>query len=219
MTPLAAFALAGCAAIGAGSDRVVLKDLAAAFPSIAEAKAETTVALAPSPGVQRNFELLELRRLAARLNLSEPVREVCVERRVVRLDPARILDALHARMPAAQIELLDYSRGPVPEGELEFSRTGLPAGASAGVWNGAVVYGGNRKFPVWAKVRLTPDVARGEMVHVEVRSGAALVAFEAEAQASGTAGQTITLLNPVSKKRFAARIDGKGRASVEGISK
>jgi flagella basal body P-ring formation protein FlgA len=53
------------------------------------------------------------------------------------------------------------------------------------------------------------------MVHVEVHSGAALVAFDAEAQSSGAAGQTITLLNPISKRRFSARVEGKGRASVQ----
>jgi hypothetical protein len=215
MTPLAAFALAGCVAIGAGSDRVLLRDLAPAFPGLTADAMDTPAALAPAPGIQRRFEFLELRRLAERLNLSEPVREVCVERRVAPLDPARILAALRAQMPAAQIELLDYTRGPVPEGDLEFSRSGLAAGTSTGVWSGAVRYAGNRRFAVWAKVRLTADVTRGEMVHVEVHSGAALVAFEAQAQASGAAGQTITLLNPISKRRFSARIQGKGRASVE----
>jgi hypothetical protein len=120
-------------------------------------------------------------------------------------------------MPSAEIELIDYMRGPVPEGELEFTRTGLPAGASMGIWSGVIRYAGNRRFPVWAKVRLTLDVARGDTVHVEVHSGAAVIAFDAQAQASGAAGQTIPLLNPISKKRFSARIEGKGRAIVEGV--
>jgi Chaperone for flagella basal body P-ring formation len=215
MTPVALFALAGCIAIGPGSDRVLLRDLAPAFPGLAAEAMESTVALAPAPGVQRNFELVELRRLAARLNLPEPVRELCVVRPVAKLDPARIVAALRALMPAAEIELLDYTRGPVPEGELEFTRGGIPGGASMGVWNGAVTYAGGRRFPIWAKVRLTPDVARGDMVHVEVRSGAALIAIDAQAQASGAAGQTIPFLNPISKRRFSARIEGKGRAAVE----
>jgi hypothetical protein len=216
MTPLAAFALAGCATLGAGSDRVLLRDLAPAFSALTAEQMDTPVALAPAPGAQRLFDLLELRRLAARFHLAEPAREVCVERRTAKLDPVHILDALHALMPSAQIELLDYTRGPVPEGELEFSRNGIPSGASTGVWSGAVRYAGNRRFPVWAKVRLTQDVTRGEMVHVEVHSGAALISFEAEAQGSGAAGQTIALLNPISKRRFTARIEGKGRVSVYG---
>jgi hypothetical protein len=212
MTPLAAFALAGCVAIGAGSDKVLLRDL---FPALAAEEPDTPVALAPAPGVQRRFDLVELRRLAARFHLSEPAGEVCVERRVTRLDPAHILDALRALMPTAQIELLDYTRGPVPEGDLEFSRNGLPSGASTGIWSGAIRYAQGRRFPVWAKVRLTQDVARGDMVRVEVRSGAARISFDAVAQASGAAGQTIPLLNPISKRRFSARIEGKGKASVE----
>jgi hypothetical protein len=216
MTPLAAFALAGCVAIGPGSDRVLLRDLAPAFPALPADVLDTQVALAPAPGIKRNFELVELRRLAARLSLSEPLREVCVERRAAPLDAARILEALRAQMPSAQIELVDYMRGPVPEGELEFSPRGLPAGTSTGFWSGAVRYAANRRFAVWAKVRITADVNRGEMVHVEVRSGAALIAFEAQAQSSGAAGQTITLLNPISKKRFPARIEGRGKAFVDG---
>jgi hypothetical protein len=215
MTPLAAFALAGCVAIGAGSDRVLLRDLSPAFPALTAEQSDTPVALAPAPGVQRRFDLFELRRLAARFHLSEPAGEVCVERRSTRLDPAHVLDALRALMPAAQIELLDYTRGPVPEGELEFSRIGLPSGTSTGIWTGVVRYAQGRRFPVWAKVRLTQDVTRGDMVHVEVRSGAARISFDALAQASGATGQTIPLLNPISKRRFSARIEGKGKASVE----
>jgi hypothetical protein len=202
-------------AIGAGSDRVLLRDLAPAFPDLAAEAMDSPVALAPMPGVQRNFDFAELRRLAARLKLADPVREVCVTRRAAVLEPTRILEALRAQMPAAQIELLDYTRGPVPEGELEFSRNGVAPGAPAGVWSGAVRYAEGRRFPIWAKVRITADVNRGEMVHVEVHSGAALVAFDAEAQSSGAAGQTITLLNPISKRRFSARVEGKGRASVQ----
>src|SRR5262249_27443988 len=154
MTPLAAFALAGCVAIGAGSDRVLLRDLSPAFPALAADQLDTPIALAPAPGVQRRFDLVELRRLAARFHLAEPTGEICVQRHTPNLAPAHILGALRALMPSAQIELLDYTRGPVPEGELEFSPNGPP---STGVWSGAVRYAEGRRFPVWAKVRLTQD--------------------------------------------------------------
>ena len=57
---------------------------------------------------------------------------------------------------------------------------------------------------------------RGETVRVEVSSGGAHLEFEARAQASGSAGETIQILNPASKKLFPARVEGKGRVSVQG---
>ena len=55
---------------------------------------------------------------------------------------------------------------------------------------------------------------RGETVKVEVHSGNARLEFEAQTEASGVAGQTVPVVNPVSKKRFKARVEGKGRVSV-----
>jgi flagella basal body P-ring formation protein FlgA len=58
------------------------------------------------------------------------------------------------------------------------------------------------------------EVACGDTVVVEVRNGAAHLEMEARAEASGAAGETIAILNPVSHKRFQARVEGKGRVSV-----
>jgi flagella basal body P-ring formation protein FlgA len=277
MMPLASLALAACAALSPGSDRVLLRDLASAFPGAA--LADTPLALAPVPGVARRFDFLELRRIAARFSLPEPAREMCVTRPVALLDPARILAAMRAQLPGAEIELLDFSRWPAPEGTLEFS----PAGPRGEHWTGAVQYGGGRRFAVWARVRVRlsaprpvaahdlragqrlassdfrletgasstdvhppsiaelsgrrlrrtvragtavraewtdtpPDVARGETVAVAVRYGAAVVAFEGQAQGSGNAGQIVAVLNPQTHKRFHAHVDGPGRVSLEGDS-
>jgi flagella basal body P-ring formation protein FlgA len=278
MMPLAAFALAACAAIRPGSDRVLLRDLAAAFPA-AELAGDTPVALAPAPGVERRFDLPELRRIAAAFTLPEPAREVCVARPVARLEPARILEAMRARLPEASIELLDFSRWPVPEGPLEFP----PEGLHGDRWTGAVRYGGGHRFAVWARVRVrsdapravaahdlrsgqrlaaedfrletntgvpdphslsigelagrrlrrtvragtamrsewteaATDVARGETVKVEVKSGAALLAFDGLSQGSGNAGQTVAVVNPQTRKRFQARVEGPGKVAVDGAA-
>jgi flagellar basal body P-ring formation protein FlgA len=58
------------------------------------------------------------------------------------------------------------------------------------------------------------EVTRGDTVHVEVVMGGARLELEAQAEASGAVGDTIPVLNPVSKKRFPARVDGKGKVSV-----
>jgi flagella basal body P-ring formation protein FlgA len=160
MTPLAALAVAGCLAVGSGADQLVLRDLAAAFENTAELPLDTVVALAPAPGVQRRFELAELRRLAVRLHLPEPRREICVERSVAPLDPSRLIAAMQAQLPGARIELLDYSRQPAPEGVLEFAPAGLrpaPGGAS---WIGSIQYGGRHRMAVWARVNVSVTAPR-----------------------------------------------------------
>ncbi len=58
------------------------------------------------------------------------------------------------------------------------------------------------------------EVVRGQTVEVEVISGTARLTLEAEAEASGSMGQTIPVRNPESKKRFMARVEGPGRVSV-----
>jgi len=290
MILMASFALAGCLAVGAGSDRITVGDLAPVFPGLESIDPDTPVALAPAPGVKRVFRMPELRQLAARLNTAVPaLGALCVERPVAPLDPARLLDALRRQLPGAAIEILDYSRMPAPQGEMEFRVSGLrptpgAAGTSRdecrGFWAGAVRYAGNRRFLIWAKVKVlaleprviaavdlkparrvqasdlrletrrefpatgfvasieeaagrvlrrpvsagTPlvsqwldvrkVVARGDTVKVEVWNGGAHLELEAEAEASGSIGETIPVRNPTSKQRFPARVEGQGRVSV-----
>ena len=62
-------------------------------------------------------------------------------------------------------------------------------------------------------------ILRGDTVRVEVQRGGARLELEGRAEASGSAGETIPVLNPVTHRRFRARIEGKGRVSVgEGNS-
>ena len=281
MTPLTTLAMAGCLALGAGSDQILLRDLASAFSGAQELPLDAVVSLAPAPGVERRFEIAELRRIALRLNLPEPRGEVCVERPVAPLDPAPILAAMQAQLPAARIELLDYSRHPMPEGAPEFPLTGLRQAAAGAFWSGSIRYGGVHRLAIWARVNvslralrvvavgnLSPGralessalrvetrdefpsadafpvaieevvgkvlrrpvrsgtairsawleaskaVTRGDTVQVEAREGAALVQLPGQAQGSGAIGQTVLVLNPMSNKRFPARVEGRGRVSV-----
>jgi flagella basal body P-ring formation protein FlgA len=282
MTPLAALAAAGCLAVGAGSDRILARDMARILPGLAAAAPETPVALAPAPGVRRVFRAAELRRLAAQWNEASPAdAELCLERPLTPLDRERIRAAIGRELPDAAVEVLDFSRAPAPEGDLVFPRAGLRQTAAGGYWSGFVRYAGERKFAVWARVnvrievtrvvaaaelkpgraveagqlrlekqaafpsaaafaaaiedvagrvprrRIAPgmaietswleaarDVARGETVHVEVRSGGTRLELEARAEASGSAGQTIVLRNPVSNRPFSAKVEGRGKASV-----
>jgi flagella basal body P-ring formation protein FlgA len=85
---------------------------------------------------------------------------------------------------------------------------------AAGRWPRVPIRAG---MAIGARMLETPrDVMRGQTVHVEVRSGAAHLEFEALAEASGSAGDTVAICNPDSRKRFLARVEGKGRVSVNG---
>jgi flagella basal body P-ring formation protein FlgA len=178
MISLASVAVAGCLAVSAGSDRITLLDLAPAFPGLEVATSDQPVGLAPAPGVQRMFRLPELRRLAARLNITaEPKGELCFERPVAPLDGARVTEAMRKQLPEAQIELLEYSRIPVPEGELEFPLNGLRATPSGGFWSGSVRYGGGHRFTVWARVRVTVIAPRVIAV-TDLKPGRVIVASD-----------------------------------------
>ena len=58
-------------------------------------------------------------------------------------------------------------------------------------------------------------VVRGDTVQVQVQRGGARLELEGRAEASGSAGETIPVLNPLTHRRFRARVEGKGRVSVE----
>ena len=282
MTSVAALTITGCLAVSAGADRIMLRDLAPAFSALPEEVGETPVAFAPAPGVRRLFGLAELRRVAARFHIAgAPEREICFERPVAPLTPARLLEPMQRALPEAHIEILDFSHFPAPEGDLEFPAAGLYQTAGGEVWNGRVRYAGGRRFAVWAKVRVrirssqvvaisdlpaghvvtadqlrlesgeifptgaspldsigevagrvlrhsvragTPlqpqwldaatDVARGDTVRVEVNGGRTRLEMQAVAETGGSVGQSILMRNPESKKRFRARIVGKGKVSI-----
>jgi flagella basal body P-ring formation protein FlgA len=156
MISIASVAVAGCIAVSAGSDHITIRDLAAAFPGFEAGATDRPVSLAPAPGVQRIFRLPELRRLADSLDITTPPeRELCFERPVAPINPARVLEVMRKQLPAAEIEILEYSRLPVPDGELEFPVSGLRMTPSGGFWSGSVRYAGGRRYPVWARVRVS----------------------------------------------------------------
>jgi flagella basal body P-ring formation protein FlgA len=88
---------------------------------------------------------------------------------------------------------------------------------AVGKWPRATIRAGT---PIRPEMLQAPkDVASGETVTVDVRNGAAHLELEAQAEASGSVGETIPVLNPTSHKRFLARVEGKGRVSVGPASK
>ena len=59
------------------------------------------------------------------------------------------------------------------------------------------------------------EIARGDAVRVEVRSGAARLALEGKAESAAHRGETVMLVNERSGRRFRATVTGPGRARVD----
>ena len=160
MIALAAFALGSCIAVGASSDQVLAGDLIAAAPEWSAIPPETPVALAPAPGVKRVFRLPELVRLAQRWNLKAPDREFCVTRPVAAIDPAMVLAAMRHELPEALIEIIECSRQPAPQGDIEFPLSSLHQSSGGAFWGGFVKYAGEHRFVIWARVKIQVTAAR-----------------------------------------------------------
>jgi len=280
----------GATCVKVTGDSILARDLASALPALAALPPEETLGYAPVPGARRLVTRTELARLAERHGVRlEPGPGVCIERAAQQLTRERMGAALGAALtregqPEPRIELLEFSRYPVPEGELEFTRAGLPIPPHVGapvVWRGRLHYGGNRSLPVWARVRVAvegqgviaaaslsagrpieahqvdvgpvtwfplaeapvPEMAqvvgriprraiptgmpisaglltvahqieRGETVNVEVSSGAAQLRFQARAESSGSAGDSVLLRNPSTGRTFSGRVEGGGKVVV-----
>ena len=168
LVPLLAAAGEECALVE--QDRILAGDLARLRPLFRGLDPSLALAFAPAPGLHRVLTADDLRRLARRHGLPEvSLESVCFERSAEELTESRLLEVLRGALaePAANIEILDFSRYPVPKGELVFPLTGLAAPPPARpdvpvLWRGAVRYDGRRSSPVWARVRIT--VARRQLV-------------------------------------------------------
>jgi len=161
--PLSNFA-AGSSCRPVEGDRILGKDLAAADSAFAVLDPDKPVGYAPMPGVRRVLSKAELERLAAAQGRGISAgSDICFERPMETLTVERVLRALESALQdsGARLELVGFSRQPVPRGEIRFPRSGLgaPAGLIA-VWRGHVEYGAGRSVPVWAKVRLSVSKPR-----------------------------------------------------------
>jgi flagella basal body P-ring formation protein FlgA len=160
---LSARAAGACIAVAA--DRVTARDLAGGAPAFSSLPADTDVGYAPVPGARRFYHAPELRRLALRYNLAAEslLNEICVERAMEPLAPESVIEAMRQSLgnPEARIEIVELSRYPVPRGDIEFTRASLPPGGPAAIlWRGFVRYGSQRRFAIWARVKVTVQSTR-----------------------------------------------------------
>ena len=266
-------------------EQILGRDLAAADVRFAAMPPETVVGYAPSAGTRRILHPSELARLATRYAVPpDSFEDVCFDRAARTLDREKMIAAMRAALalPDAGVEITELSLYPAPPGELVFPRAGLtPPRDGVALWRGYVRYGLNRRFPVWARVKIqvsgprvvaaedlkaglaiessqvrvetlagfpdpeplaqsveqvaglaprrrvlagspvtlsvleqAKDVVRGERVKVEVHAGAAQLELEGRAESAGRTGQTVSVLNTKSGKRFDAQVAGKGKVLV-----
>jgi len=115
---------------------------------------------------------------------------------------------LHPGQPIDAAQLIAQTRESFPS----TARYVETIGEAAGRWPRLSIRAGS---PVRVDELTAPrEVMRGQTVFVEVHNGAARLAFEAVAQDSGSIGDSVFILNPESRKIFRARVEGKGRVSV-----
>jgi flagella basal body P-ring formation protein FlgA len=142
--------------------QILARHVAAVVSEFAALAPDLVLGIAPQPGVRRIFAARELQRLASLHNVRlERDREVCLEWKVEPVARARMLAAMRETLsdPSVHIEIVDLSRHPAPRGELAFPREGLveppPSQPKAAVyWKGYVRYAGQKRFEVWARVRV-----------------------------------------------------------------
>jgi hypothetical protein len=138
-------------------DRILMRDLAAAIPAFTGADGEQSIGFTPAPGTERRFSAGELIRLAERYGVAAEPTPVCFARKLEAPTKDRLLAALRQALPPeAQVEVVDFSRFSIPQGQIEFSREGLSTAPLVSVrepviWRGRVKYGPTQSVPLWVK--------------------------------------------------------------------
>ena len=200
-----------------------MRDLAEAVPEFRVLTPELPIGYSPVPGATRLVSAAEVARLASANHVVLPVSaSACFKRKVQALNPDSILHAMKTALPEGSVELIDFSRSPVPVGEIEFPADRLGR-ASIGnpeapvLWRG-VVKDAQRSYPVWARVKVImppAPVTRGSKVTVRALSGTAHLSFEATAESAGRTGEIVSLRNPWNGRRFHGRVEGVRKVVVE----
>jgi flagella basal body P-ring formation protein FlgA len=157
---LLAFLAAACFPVA--GPNITARDLAKALPAFTPADPGAAIAYAPTPGVIRILHPAEVRQLTTRFNYDGalPTEDICFERPVAPLSPDAVLKAMHEALGAdAHIDLVEVSRFPAPPGEIVFRREDIGTPPIA-LWHGYVLYDGDKKFPIWARVKVSVETVR-----------------------------------------------------------
>ena len=156
-----------CAALGAteclpvASDYIRARDLAFVDPAFSALPPDEAILPSPNAGVIRRLRVHDVRALATRRGIaSQALTETCFEWRMRPLGDVEVRDAMSATLSGevGDLEVLEVSTKAAPAGKVEFPKRGLreiDAQRSVYLWSGSVIYAPKRRFPLWAKVKLT----------------------------------------------------------------
>jgi len=158
--------IGACQAVNA--DRIFAANLAWAVPAFSVIPRDTIIGYSPAPGSRRVFQYPELKHIGARYGIDPPENATACfewEMRPTAEQDVRtaILESLH--LPSTRVEIMDMSKGLAPVGKLEFPVSGLsaPAGidpATPVIWRGYVLYAGQHRYSVWARVKVSTTMTR-----------------------------------------------------------
>jgi flagella basal body P-ring formation protein FlgA len=160
--------LAQTPCVSVAGSQILGADIARAVPAFAGIQPDSPLAPAPLPGSTRVFYSSELQSIASRFSLAIGTpSEVCFRFASETLNRERVLDEMRKALniPDSKIELLETSPVLVPIGKIEFTREGLSAPAAPDqptpvFWRGNIVYAGDRRYAIQAKVRITAPLRR-----------------------------------------------------------
>jgi flagella basal body P-ring formation protein FlgA len=123
-----------------------------------------------------------------------------------------------------QIEILDFSRYPIPPGELEFTVSGLARPAAMApdapvIWRGRVKYGDRRTVTIWASVRVSSEgswveAAAPIAANQEIRADQLIVK---SGRIYGLDTRLITDLNELIGRRLARSVRAGQRITADMI--
>jgi hypothetical protein len=206
-------------------DRITAKDFARSVPEFAALPEGVSLGFSPLPGTHRDFTDADIQRIAAQYGVKTEFRDsLCFEWPMRRLDRSDILKVMKESLGHDSFQLEEFSLFPAPSGQIVFPVTGLNRQSKGtSFWRGYIEYGGDKRFNIWAKVKLSGDIPAGERmdvvsggtVSVLVRCGATELKLDGQAISSGSKGQMVTVRNPRSGRSFAAEVTGKDSVLVE----
>ena len=205
-------------------DSITASDLARANSVFAALDPQMAMAPSPLAGAVRVLHASELLTLARRHSLAvqDLVEDACFERLSEPLTLALLEPILDRQFAGQPVEIADFSRVRIP---LEADRKFEITGAASNVIRGRVTYSGGHSVIFWVRLKAAHDahpllsqsdgIERGESVNVEVRSGAARLAFASTAESSGHMGEVVLVRNPQNGKLFQAKVQSKGTVLVQ----
>ena len=172
------------ACLPVSGDSIQARDLAASIPAFNNIAPDTNVLPAPMPGVVRTLHPEEARRLGRLHGVTlDSTETLCFAVAMSPLSESQIQQAMQRALGSRtqQVDVLDFSKVQVPDGELVFPRNTLSPPANGDLnapltWRGYVQYSAHRRFPVWARVRvwvLAPRV----VVSAPVKAGETIQAI------------------------------------------